>query len=69
MNARQHKKKVYTSIYRRYWWKWLKITFVGEAQYGSGVDEFAKMIIDEIGKEPEDEIKKMLVDEINNLEQ
>lgn len=69
MNARQHKKKVYTSIYRRYWWRWLKITFVGKAQYGCGVDDFAKMVIDEIGKESRDEIKKMLVDEINNLEQ
>lgn len=68
MNARQHKKKVYTSIYRRYWCRWLKITFTGIAQYGSGVDEFAKMVIDEIGKESEDEIKKMLVDEINNHE-
>lgn len=69
MNARQHKKKVYTSIYNRYLWKWLKITFVGVAQYGCDVDEFAEMIIDEIGKESRDEIKKMLVDEINNLEQ
>lgn len=69
MNARQHKKKIYTSIYRRYWWRWLKITFISEAQYGCSVDEFAKMVIDEIGKESEDEIKKMLVDEINNLEQ
>nr|DAY35638.1 MAG TPA: hypothetical protein [Caudoviricetes sp.] len=68
MNARQHKKKVYTSIYGRYWWKWLKLSFIGEAQYGSGVDEFAEMIIDEIGKESRDEIKKILIDEINNLE-
>ena len=68
MNARQRKKKVYTSIYNRYWWKWLKITFVGEAQYGSGVDEFAEMVIDEIGKESRDEIKKILIDEINNME-
>lgn len=68
MNARQHKKKVYTSIYNRYWWKWLKITFVGVAQYGCDVDEFAEMIIDEIGKESRDEIKKMLIDEINNHE-
>lgn len=68
MNARQHKKNVYTSIYNRYWWKWLKITFVGETQYGGGVDEFAEMVIDEIGKESRDEIKKMLVDEINNHE-
>ena len=68
MNAKRHKKKVYTSIYRRYWWRWLKITFVGEAQYGSGVDEFAEMIIDEIGKESRDEIKKILIDEINNHE-
>lgn len=68
MNARRHKKKVYTSIYRRYWWRWLKITFISETQYGSGVDEFAKMIIDEIGKESRDEIKKILIDEINNHE-
>lgn len=68
MNARQHKKKVYTSIYRRYWWRWLKITFVGEAQYGSGVDDFAKMIINEISRESRDEIKKILIDEINNHE-
>lgn len=65
---RRHKKKVYTSIYRRYWWRWLKIAFIGEAQYGSGVDEFAEMVIDEIGKESRDEVKKMLVDEINNQE-
>ena len=69
MNARKHKRKIYTSIYQRYWWKWLKLSFVGEAQYGSGVDEFAEMIIDEIGKESRDEIKKILIDEINNLEQ
>ena len=68
MNARQHKKKVYTSIYRRYWWRWLKITFISEAQYGSGVDDFAEMVIDEIGKESRDEIKKILIDEINNHE-
>lgn len=68
MNARRYKKKVYTSIYRRYWWRWLKITFISETQYGSGVDEFAKMIIDEIGKESRDEIKKILIDEINNHE-
>lgn len=68
MNAKRHKKKIYTSIYRRYWWRWLKITFVGEAQYGSGVDDFAKMVIDEIGKESGDEIKKILIDEINNHE-
>ena len=68
MNARQHKKKVYTSIYGRYWWKWIKISFIGEAQYGSGVDEFAEMVIDEIGKESRDEIKKILIDEINNHE-
>ena len=68
MNARQHKKKVYTSIYGRYWRKWLKLSFIGEAQYGSGVDECAEMIIDEIGKESRDEIKKILIDEINNLE-
>lgn len=68
MNARQHKKKVYTSIYGRYWWRWLKITFVGVAQYGSGVDDFAKMVIDEISRESRDEIKKILIDEINNPE-
>lgn len=68
MNARQHKKKVYTSIHGRYWWRWLKITFIGEAQYGSGVDEFAEMIIDEIGKESRDEVKKMLINEVNNPE-
>nr|DAI38716.1 MAG TPA: hypothetical protein [Caudoviricetes sp.] len=49
--------------------KTVKVTFISEVQYGCGVDEFAKMVIDEIGKESEDEIKKMLVDEINNLEQ
>ena len=69
MNTRRQTKKVYTSIYRRYWWKWLKLSFTGIAQYGSGVDEFAEMIIDEIGKESRDEIKKILIDEINNLEQ
>ena len=68
MNARKHKRKIYTSIFDRYWWRWLKITFVGEAQYGSGVDEFAEMVIDEIGKESRDEIKKILIDEINNHE-
>lgn len=69
MNTRKHKRKIYTSIYQRYWWKWLKLSFTSEAQHGSGVDEFAKMVIDEIGKESRDEIKKMLVDKINNLEQ
>lgn len=68
MNARQHKKKVYSSIYKRYWWRWLKITFVGITQYGSGVDDFAKMIIDEISRGSRDEIKKMFIDEINNHE-
>lgn len=68
MSARQHKKKLYASIYRRYWWRWLKITFVGVAQYGCDVDEFAEMIIDEIDKESRDEIKKMFINEINNLE-
>lgn len=53
MNARQRKKKVYTSIYRRYWWKWIKIIFVGEAQYS---------------KEALDEMNKMVIDEINNYE-
>lgn len=46
----------------------MKFTFVGVAQYGSGVDEFAEMVIDEIGKESRDEIKKIFIDEINNLE-
>nr|DAP45221.1 MAG TPA: hypothetical protein [Caudoviricetes sp.]DAX88111.1 MAG TPA: hypothetical protein [Caudoviricetes sp.] len=68
MNARKHKRKIYTSIYYRYWWKWLKITFISETQYGSCVDEFAEMVIDEIGKESRDEIKKILIDEINNHE-
>lgn len=53
MNARRHKKKVYTSIYKRYWWRWLKITFISEAQYS---------------KEALDEMNKMVIDEINNPE-
>ena len=49
MTARQHKKKVYTSIYRRYWWKWLIFTFTGEVQHSKeAVDEMNKMVIDEI---------------------
>ena len=49
MNARQHKKNVYISIYGRYWWRWLKITFVGEVQHSKeAVDEMNKMVIDEI---------------------
>nr|DAI38717.1 MAG TPA: hypothetical protein [Caudoviricetes sp.] len=29
MNAKRHKKKVYTSIYQRYWWKLIKLLSAG----------------------------------------
>ena len=58
MNAKKHKRKIYTSIYQRYWWKWMKLSFIGEAQYGADIDDFAQRILNEISNVDADHLDK-----------
>ena len=58
MNAKKHKRKIYTSIFDRYWWKWMKLSFIGEAQYGADIDDFAQRILNEISNVGTDSLDK-----------